>query len=530
MPITTLIHSGKIIDGTGNPYFYGDIALENGKVSTIEPPETIPRDGIDEIVDASGHIVCPGFIDIQSHSIVPLMRDGQCLSKITQGITTEIMGEAWTPAPVGGSNTLSRSLPKNWRERARNWHHFGNWLDAMIEAGVSPNVGSFLGAGTLRAQAMGMRMGEPTPDEMKTMHRIMAESMEDGAFGPSYALIYPPDTYTSTDEIVEICKTTARFGGIYITHMRSEADKLLEALDEAIEIGQRANLPVEIYHLKAVPERNYPKMHQVIARVNQVRAEGLDITADMYPYTASGTGLSTVLPTWVAADGKFFDNLRDPDIRAKIVSEVRNRQGEIPRRPDRIAPVGFKKPENQQYIGKRLSEIAEMRDQDWIEATIDLLLSENQRIFTIYHTISEDNVRLQLQLPWIKVSTDAGGVDPERTAAEGPLHPRSYGTYPRVLGHYVRDEKLMPLEEAIRKMTSSVANRLSLWDRGRLQPNCWADVVVFDPDTVADRSTFDDSHQLSIGIRDVFVNGIRVLENGVHTGATPGMFVKGPGA
>lgn len=530
MPMTTLIHSGKIIDGTGNPYFYGDVALQNGKISTIEPPGAIPHDGIGEIIDASGHIVCPGFIDIQSHSIVPLMRDGRCLSKITQGITTEIMGEAWTPAPVGGSNTLSRSLPKNWRGRARNWHRFGNWLDAMVEAGVSPNVGSFLGAGTLRSHAMGMRMGEPTPDEMKDMHRVMAESMEDGAFGPSYALIYPPDTYTSTDEIVEICKIAARFGGIYITHIRSEADKLLEALDEAIEIGQRANLPVEIYHLKAVSERNYPKMHQVIARVNQVRAEGLDITADMYPYTASGTGLSTVLPTWVAADGKFYDNLRDPDIRAKIVSEVRNRQGEIPRRPDHIAPVAFKKPENQQYIGKRLSEIAEIRGQDWIEATIDLLLSENQRIFTIYHTMSEDNVRLQLQLPWIKVSTDAGGVDPEWAAAEGPLHPRSYGTYPRVLGHYVRDEKLMPLEEAIRKMTSSVANRLSLWDRGRLQPGCWADVVVFDPDTVIDRSTFDDSHQLSIGIRDVFVNGIRVLKNNDHTGATPGMFVKGPGA
>ena len=530
MPITTLIHSGRIIDGTGNPWFYGDIALENGKVSAIEPPGTIPRDGIGEVVNAAGHIVCPGFIDIQSHSIVPLMRDGRCLSKITQGITTEIMGEAWTPAPVGGSNTLSRSLPKNWRERARNWHRFGNWFDAMIEAGVSPNVGSFLGAGTLRSLAMGMRMGEPTPAEMKDMLRIMAESMEDGAFGPSYALIYPPDTYTNTDEIVEICKTAARYGGIYITHIRSEADKLLEALDEAIEIGQRANVPVEIYHLKAVAERNYPKIHRVIERVNQVRAEGLDITADMYPYPASGTGLATVLPTWVAADGKFFDNLRDPDIRAKIVSEVKGIRGEIPRRPDQIAPVAFAKPENQQYIGKRLSEIAEMRDQDWVEATIDLLLSENQRIFTIYHTMSEDNVRLQLQLPWIKVSTDAGGVDPEWAAAEGPLHPRSYGTYPRVLGRYVRDEKLMPLEEAILKMTSSVANRLSLWDRGRLQPGCWADVVVFDPDTIADRSTFDDTHQLSIGIRDVFVNGVRVLENGEHTGATPGMCVKGPGA
>ena len=528
--MSTLIHSGRVFDGTGNPWFHGDLLVKDGRIAAIEPPGKIPPESSNDVIDAAGHIVCPGFIDIQSHSIVPLMRDGRCLSKITQGITTEIMGEAWTPAPVAAGSALSGRIPDDWKDRAASWMRFGNWLDATVDAGVTPNVGSFLGAGTLRSLAMGMRMGAPSSDELNAMRQTMAESMEDGAFGPSYALIYPPDTYTTTDEIVEVCKVASASGGVYITHMRSEADEILEALDEAFEIGRRADLPVEIYHLKAVGEHNHDKMHQVIERIEAVRDGGQDVTADMYPYPASGTGLSTVLPTWVAADGEFFDNLRDPSVRARIVAETRDVGGEIPRRPDQIAPVAFKNPENQQYIGKRLDEIAEMRGQDWVNATIDLLLSEEDRIFTIYHTMSEDNVRLQLQLPWVKISTDAGGVDPAWAKAEGPLHPRAYGTYPRVLGRYTRDEGLMSFEECIRKMTSSVANRLSLWDRGRLQPGCWADVLVIDPAAVLDRSTFDDTHQLSVGIRDVFVNGTRVLEDGTHTGATPGKFVKGPGA
>lgn len=536
MNIDVLIRGAKIIDGTGNPWIYGDVALSGERIAAIAPPGRIDAASAAIVVDATGMVVCPGFIDIQSHSIIPLMRDGRCLSKITQGVTTEIMGEAWTPAPAVGRNTDPMSSgffllnSEEWSERARSWTRFRHWLETMIDVGVSPNIGSFLGGGTLRRIGRGMDMGPATPDELDLMRRVMAEAMEDGAFGPSYALIYPPDTYIETDELVEVCKVAARYNGVYITHIRSEAGAIIEAMEEAMEIGRRAELPVEIYHLKASGESNWDKMPQVIDMINRARADGLDITADMYPYIASGTGLSSVLPTWAAAGGKFFDNLRDPEVRKRIHDEAINPPGGWEAMvsdsgADNVMPIGFRKPENQQYVGKRLSEIAEMRGQDWADAAIDLLADEDQRIGTIYFKMSEENVRLQLQQPWIKISTDAGGWDPEWASGQGPVHPRAYGTYPRVLGHYARDEGVIPLEDAVRKMSGSVADRLGLRERGFLREGFYADVVIFDPETVIDQATFVDSHQLSTGIRDVWVNGSRVLENGTHTGATPGAIV-----
>src|SRR5262249_25506214 len=340
---------------------------------------------------------CPGFIDILSHSIIPLMREPRALSKITQGVTTEIMGESWTPAPVGGRFTdpfreLSgkyRTLIGDWPERVREWRRFGDWLAAMAERGVTPNIGSFLGGGTLREYAKGLEMGAPAPDELETMRRVMAEAMEDGAFGVSYALIYPPDSYTSTDELVEVCKVVARYGGLYITHMRSEADQLLEGIDEAVTIGRRANLPVEIYHLKAAGRHNWPKMSQAIARIEAARASGIDITADMYPYAASGTGLDSVLPPWVAAGGKFFENVRDASLRERIRAEVLAPSGDWEALahgagPEGVMPVGFERPENLQYAGRSLSQIADERGQHWLDTVFDLLSSEGHRIFTIY--------------------------------------------------------------------------------------------------------------------------------------------------
>jgi len=536
----TLIVNGKIVDGAGTPWCYGDVALQGDRIAAVAGPGALDRRTAAQVIDAAGRVVCPGFIDIQSHSIAPLMVDGRSLSKITQGVTTEIMGEAWTPAPALGRNTdpmvsgFSYPYPLDeWRARARTWTRFRHWLEAMIATGVSPNIGSFLGGGTLRLVGKGMALGKATAQELDLMRTVMAAAMEDGAFGVSYALIYPPDAYVDTGELVEICKVVSAYRGVYITHIRSEAELLVEAMQEAIEIGRRATVAVEIYHLKAAGKPNWPLMEPAIAAIEAARAAGIDITADMYPYAASGTGLTAVIPPWAQADDQLFANLREPAMRARIKQEMLRPGGDWEamgsRDPAAVMPIGFQKPEHKQYAGMRLTEIAAQRGQDWIDAAFDLILAEGDDIGTIYFSMSEENVRRQLTLPWIKISTDAGGHDPAWSTPYGPVHPRAYGTYPRVLGKYVREEKILTLEEAIHKMTWAVAARLGLRERGLLQPGCHADVVIFDPATIGDRATFEDSHQLSVGVHDVWVNGVRVLADGVHTDARPGRIVDGPG-
>jgi dihydroorotase/N-acyl-D-amino-acid deacylase len=360
----------------------------------------------------------------------------------------------------------------------------------------------------------------------------MDECMREGAFGIATALIYPPGSYAGTEELVEIARVVGQYGGVYITHIRSEAELILDGMAEAIEIGRRGACAIEIYHLKASGMSSWELMPRAMQLIDEARAEGIDITADMYPYIASGTGLTTLIPTWASEGGRLFENLSDPATRAAIRAEMIDPPREAPSMArtenlDGVMPVGFLKRENRQFIGKRLPEIAALRGQEWPDATIDLLLSERQRISTIFFMMSEENVRSQLTQPWIKISTDAGGIDP--ATQTNPTHPRAYGTYPRVLGKYVREEGVLTLVEAVRKMSSAVADRLSLRDRGLLREGMRADVVVFDPETVADRSTFVDPHQLSVGIRDVWVNGQRVLRDAAHTGAKPGRIVDGPG-
>lgn len=535
-----LIRDARIIDGTGNPWYFGDVAVADDRILAITPPGQFPAHAAAETLDAAGHVLCPGFIDIQSHAIISLMRDGRCLSKIAQGVTTEIMGETWTPAPAGGllpdplegrADLELGDAAADWRERARTWTRFSDWLEAMVAQGVGPNVGSFLSGSVVRRHAMGMAMGTASSDQLDTMRRVTAQAMEDGAFGVSYALIYPPDVYTETDEIVEVCKTVAEHGGLYITHMRSESDGIFDAVDEALAIGRRAELPVEIYHLKVSGQKNWDKMPRVIETISAARAAGQDVTACMYPYVASGTGLTAILPPWAAEGGRLFERLADPVERREIREAVLSPAGGWEQRASAstmqdVMPVGFQKEENRAYLGLRLDEIARRREQDPVDAMLDLLVSEGQRIFTLYFRMSEQNTRLQLAQPWIKVASDAGAYDPADARAGSLTHPRAYGTFPRVLGHYARDEGVLSLEEAVRKMTSAVANRLGMTDRGVLRPGALADLVIFNPRTVTDRATFDAPHQLATGIRDVFVNGRAVWKEGQATHARPGRFVR----
>lgn len=533
-----IIEGGRVVDGTGAAWFYGDVAIRGDRIARITPAGALSEANATNRLDARGMVVAPGFIDIQSHSRGPLLRgDGRIVSKVTQGITTEIMGEGSTNAPanaktLAGADIVDPALQK-LSESFQGEGGFGRWLDAMVANGPSANVGSFVGATTIRVYGMGEAMGAADAAALDSMRKAVRWAMEDGAFGIASALIYPPGNFASTEELIEISKAMAPYGGVYITHMRSEADQVLEGIDESIRIGKEAGVAVEIYHLKAAGKRNHYKMPLMIAKIDSARRAGLDVQADMYPYIAGGTGLSACMPPSASEGGKLYERLRDPAERAKIRAEILapgmkdwENLCELST-PENVLVLGFRKDENKKWSGRRLSDVAKEMRTDWVTAAMDLLASEDQRIGTIYFMMSEENVKLGLQAPWMKFGTDAGGMDPD--SSSGLAHPRTYGTYTRILGKYVRDEGVIGLEDAIRKMSSAVATRLSIPDRGVLRPGMYADVVVFDPATVADRSTFEDPHKLSVGMHHVFVNGVAVVKDGVHTGAKPGRAVRGPG-
>jgi dihydroorotase/N-acyl-D-amino-acid deacylase len=536
-PYDVLILGGRVVDGTGNAWFRGDVAIRGGRIERIVPDGMLKDAAAKERIDAKGLVVCPGFIDIQSHSRDALLSgDGRVVSKVSQGITTEIMGEGWTNAPVSERTiAVIKVLDPDAAAHAPEFtgpHSFDAWLQAMKRHGSSVNFGSFVGSATIRAYAKGMDQGPPTAQELDAMRRVVREAMEDGAFGIASALIYPPDNFVRTADLVELAKVMAPLGGMYISHIRSEADRLLEAIDEAIAIGRDGGVPVEIYHLKAAGRRNWSKAEAAIAHITEARVRGLDVGADMYPYIAGSTGLTAVLPPSASAGGKLFDRLADPAERAKIRSEVLDQKTDWENMgtlatPEGILVLELKKPEKAKFAGKRLSEIAQAQGKHWLDAAMDLILSERDRIGSVYFMMNEENVKLQLRQPWIKFGTDAEGVDPEHPS--GLTHPRSYGTFPRILGKYVREERVIPLEDAIRKMTSAVAARLSIRDRGLLREGFCADVVIFDPETIGDRATFEKPHQVSVGVRDVLVNGVAVIREGRHTGAKPGQIVRGPG-
>ncbi len=529
------VTGATLIDGTGAPGRPADVGVAGDRIAAVAAPGELGAAA--EVVDARGLVVCPGFIDIMSHSLWPLFVDGRSLSKVVQGVTTEVMGEAYSPAPhgglVGAPDPWIEGVPSEWLERIRGWRRFGDWLEALEQAGVSPNVASFIGGGTVREYACGMRTGAASAAELDVMRGVATEAMRDGAMGVAYALIYPPDAYASTEEIVEVARVVAAAGGMYATHIRSESDRLLEGLDEAIAIGRRSGATTEIYHLKASGgQRNWHLMAPAIERIEAARAGGARIAADMYPYAASGTGLSARLPVSLAADGRLFERLAEPGVRDWVRAQLAAGTPEVddPGPPETTVPVGLRLPEHRAYVGRNLAEIAAARGGDWIDAVFDLLLAEGREVFTIYHEMSERNVRDQLRLDWVAVCSDGCGIDPAWAAADGPVHPRDYGTFARVLGHYSRDEGVLGLEDAVRKMSGAVAARLGVRDRGRLAAGMHADLVVLDPARVRDTATFADPHRLAEGVRDVWVNGVATVRGGEHTGALAGRFVRGPGA
>lgn len=531
-----IIENGRVVDGSGNAWFYGDVALRGDRIAKIVRRGQLAQATARQRIDAKGMVVSPGFIDIQGQSgELFLSGDGRDVGKLTQGITTEILGEAYTVAPVSALTIADAASDTNAVAMLRRFqgpHGFDAWLRAMQAHGISPNVGSFVGASTIREYGMGLHMGAAPAEKLDSMRAAMRNGMEDGAFGLGSALIYPPGNYASTEELIEVAKAMSPYGGLYITHMRSEADRFLEGIDEAIRIGQEGHVPVEIYHLKAAGKRNWGKAPQAIAKIDSARAAGMDVQADMYPYTAGGTGLAACLPPSASADGKLFEKLADSAQRAKIRADIAHPTTYAESLCEQATPEGvlltdFRSADNKKWAGHRLSEVMAAGGKDWLGAVMDLLLTEHQDIGTIFFLMSEDNVALQLKQPWIKIGTDADGPDPDSTTAF--THPRSYGTYPRILGKYVRDEHVLTLEDAIRKMSGAVAGRLLIRDRGLLREGVYADVVVFDPATIQERSTYEKPNQASTGVREVFVNGVEVIRDGRHTGAKPGRVVRGPG-
>jgi N-acyl-D-aspartate/D-glutamate deacylase len=409
---------------------------------------------------------------------------------------------------------------------------FGAWLAFMERRGTPVNVGSFLGAGAVRQTVKNMAQGAPTTAELDAMREAVRQAMRDGAFGLGSALIYPPGNYASTEELIEEAKGMAPYGGVYITHMRSEGDRLVEAVDEALRIGREGGVPVEIYHLKAAGVKNWPKMKTVIAKIDSARAAGQDVAVDQYPYTAGSNNLSSCIPPWAHADGKLLDRLRDPATRSKIKGEMMDENANfeslcLGATPQGVQVLGFRVDSLKKYEGKRLPEIAAAWNKDWADALIDLTLAERNRLGQVIFVASDSNIAVQVKLPYMKFGTDAGGYDPDTTRAA--VHPRSYGTYPRILGRFVREYKWLRLEDAVRKMTGATAARLSIRDRGELKEGWFADIMIFDPNTVIDRATYEQPHQLSVGMKYVLVNGVPVVDDGKVTGAKPGRVVRGPG-
>jgi N-acyl-D-amino-acid deacylase len=529
-----VIRNGTLYDGSGNSPIVGDIAIRGDTIAAIG--KVGEAQGRTEI-DAAGLAVAPGFINMLSWATESLILDGLSQSDIRQGVTLEIMGEGESMGP------LNRRMKKEMHEAQADikfdikWTTLAGYLDYLVQRGVSCNVASFVGATTVRIHEVGYADRPPTRAELERMKKLVRQAMQEGALGVASSLIYAPAFYAKTDELIALAKVASEFDGIYISHLRSEGNRFLEALDELITIAREANLAAEVYHLKAAGQSNWPKLDAAIRKIEDARAAGLRITADMYTYTAGQTGLDAAMPPWVQEGGykSWVARLKDPATRARVKREMATPTDEWENffvatgSPEKILLIGFKNDKLKPLTGKTLAEVAKLRSQSPEETAMDLVVEDGSRVNTVYFLMSEENVRKQIKLPWVSFDSDAASLAPHGAFLKSNPHPRAYGNFIRLLGNYVRDEKIIPLEEAVRRLTSLPATNLKLDRRGALKPGYFADVVVFDPSRVQDHATYEKPHQYSTGMVHVFVNGVQVLKNGEHTGAKPGKVVRGPG-
>lgn len=528
-----IIKGGTVYDGTGRAPVRADVGIKGDRIVAIG---NLSRATAPTIVDAKGLAVAPGFINMLAHSESSLIVDPRSLSEIKQGVTTQIFGEL----SMGPLNDQMKQRLRDQQGDVKfniEWTTLAEYLQYLEKRGISQNVASFIGAATIREYVIGLEDKPPTPAQLDQMRELVRREMEAGALGITTALIYPPAFFAKTDELIELCKVAAKYQGKYTVHMRSEGNQLIEAVQETIRISREAGLPAEIYHLKASGTSNWPKMDQVIRMIEDARRQGVKITADMYTYPAGGTGLDASMPPWVFDGGReaAYKRLQDPAIRKKIADAVRTPTDEwenlylLAGSPDRILLASFRSDKLKPLTGKTLAEAARLRGEDPVETIMNLVLEDRSRIGTIYFLMSEDNIKKQIRQPWVSFGSDAASIAPEGNFLKSSAHPRAYGNFARLLGKYVREEKVISLSEAVRRLSGLPATNLGLDHRGFLQPGMFADVVVFDPQTIADRATFENPHQLAVGVQDVFVNGAQVLKDGEHTGAKPGKALWGPG-
>jgi N-acyl-D-amino-acid deacylase len=530
-----LIRNGIVHDGTGAQGQRLDVAVRGDRIAALLPPGSAASAAL--VVDAKGKVVSPGFINVLSWANESLIADGRGMSDTKQGVTLEIFGEGWSMGPLNERMKADAVRQQGDIRYPIEWTTLDEYLSYLEKRGVTPNVASFVGATTVRIHELGEDDVTPDATQLANMQALVRHAMEDGALGVGGSLIYPPAAFAKTDELTALAQAAAESGGGYIAHMRSEADRFLEAVDETIAIGRATGQRAEAYHLKAAGERNWPKMAQAIAKIQAARDEGLQISADMYAYTAGGTGLTAGLPPWVQGGGHeaMVARLKDPAIRKRVIAEMQDPNVEwenirtLTGSDERVLLLDFKNEKLKPLIGQSLAAVAKARGASPEETVLDLIIEDDGRVAAAFFLMSEDNVELGLKQPWVSLGSDAEASAPEGVFLKSSTHPRAYGNFAKFLGHYVRDRKLMPLEEGIHRLTGLPASNWKLQDRGCLKPGCFADIVVFDPATIRDRATYDKPQQFATGVSEVFVNGVHVLREGEHTGAKPGRVVRGPG-